>query len=196
MPRDTASYLTPEARARVRIDEMLDAAGWAVQDVRGVNLAAARGVAVREFVLEPPHGRVDYLLFADRKAVGVIEAKKEGETLTGVAWQSSRYLDGLPDWVEPRAARRAGVRIRVDRDRDARSRTHSTPMREAGRCSGSIVRRRVAAVLREADSAASPTLRHRLAQLPDPRHDRAVAGPGDRDREPRAIAGVRTGRGR
>jgi type I restriction enzyme R subunit len=101
MPRGTFSYLTPEARARVRIDEMLDLAGWAVQDVRSVNLAAARGVAVREFVLSAPHGRVDYLLFADRKAVGVIEAKKEGETLTGVTWQSSRYLDGLPDWVEP-----------------------------------------------------------------------------------------------
>jgi type I restriction enzyme R subunit len=51
-------------------------------------------------VLEPPHGRVDYLLFVDRIAVGVIEAKKEGETLTGVEWQSAKYLDGLPAWVE------------------------------------------------------------------------------------------------
>ena len=49
------------------------------------------GVAVREFVLKPPHGRADYLLFVDRKAVGVIEAKKEGETLTGVEWQSAKY---------------------------------------------------------------------------------------------------------
>ena len=39
---------------------MLEAAGWAVQDARSANLAAARGVAVREFILEPPHGRADY----------------------------------------------------------------------------------------------------------------------------------------
>lgn len=94
------SYLTPEARARVRIDEMLAAAGWDVQNARSANLAAARGVAIREFVLAPPHGRVDYLLFVDRRAVGVIEAKKEGESLTGVEWQSGKYADGLPDWVE------------------------------------------------------------------------------------------------
>jgi type I restriction enzyme R subunit len=40
-------------------------------------------------------------LFVDRKAAGVIEAKKEGETLTGVAWQSSKYLDGLPHGLQP-----------------------------------------------------------------------------------------------
>ncbi len=62
-----------------------------------MNLAAARGVAVREFVLKPPHGRADYLLFVDGEAVGVVEAKKEGETLTGVAWQTAKYVDGLPD---------------------------------------------------------------------------------------------------
>jgi type I restriction enzyme R subunit len=96
---DLLSYLTPEARARVRIDEMLAAAGWVVQGGKQANLAAARGVAVREFVLKPPHGRADYLLFVDRTPVGVIEAKKEGQTLTGVEWQSAKYRDGLPDWV-------------------------------------------------------------------------------------------------
>lgn len=78
MSTDALAYLTPEARARVRIDEMLTAAGWAVQDARAVNLGAARGVAVREFVLKPPHGRADYLLYVDGEAVGVVEAKKEG----------------------------------------------------------------------------------------------------------------------
>ena len=71
-----------------------------VQDANKVNLAAGRGVAVREFVLKPPHGRVDYLLFVDGKAVGVIEAKPEGATLTGVEWQTAKYVDGLPDWVQ------------------------------------------------------------------------------------------------
>ncbi len=98
---DLLSYLTPEARARVRIDEMLAAAGWVVQDGKQTNFAAARGVAIREFVLKSPHGRADYLLFVDRVPVGVIEAKKEGATLTGVEWQSAKYRDGLPDWVSP-----------------------------------------------------------------------------------------------
>ncbi len=95
----TIEYLTPEAKARVRIDKMLVAAGWLVQHAKEVNLAAARGVAVREFVLAPGHGQVDYLLFVDGQAVGVLEAKKEGETLTGVAWQTSKYVDGIPDDV-------------------------------------------------------------------------------------------------
>ena len=85
------SYLSAEDKARVEIDKMLEAAGWTVQDARDVNLAAARGVAVREFVLQPPHGRVDYLLFVDREAVGVIEAKPEGATLTGVECTAYNY---------------------------------------------------------------------------------------------------------
>src|SRR6266516_3807187 len=81
---------------------MLASAGWAVQSAAQVNLKASRGVAVREFVLKKPHGRVDYLLFVDGKAVGVVEAKKEGEPLIGVEWQSARYVHGLPDEM-PRA---------------------------------------------------------------------------------------------
>jgi type I restriction enzyme R subunit len=78
---------------------MLAEAGWAVQDASGVSLSASRGVAIREFILSKPHGRADYLLFVDGQAVGVLEAKKEGETLTGVAWQTAKYVDGLPDEV-------------------------------------------------------------------------------------------------
>lgn len=90
-------YLTPEARARVNIDRMLVAAGWAVQDSASVNLTAAKGVAVREFVMKPPHGRADYLLFLEGRASGAIEAKPEGATLTGVSWQTGKYAFGLPD---------------------------------------------------------------------------------------------------
>src|SRR5437667_3882871 len=99
MTEGALSYLTPEARARVRIDEMLVLAGWAVQGYGAVNLSAHPGVAVREFVLAPGHGRADYLLFVDGSAVGALEAKKEGETLTGVAWQTAKYVDGIPDDV-------------------------------------------------------------------------------------------------
>ena len=60
-----------------------------------------RGVAVREFVLEKGHGRVDYLLFVDGQPAGVIEAKPEGTTLVEVEHQSGKYVDGLPDWIKP-----------------------------------------------------------------------------------------------
>ena len=94
MTEGEIAYLTPEARARVEIDRQLAAAGWAVQDASRANLIASRGVAVREFVLKPPHGRVDYLLFVDGAAAGVVEAKKEGQTLSGVAWQTAKYVEG------------------------------------------------------------------------------------------------------
>jgi type I restriction enzyme R subunit len=123
-------YLTPEARARVEIDRKLVAGGWAVQDYSAVNLTAARGVAVREFVLKTPHGRADYLLFVDSRAVGVIEAKKAGQTLTGVEWQLKRYQDGLPDALPapmkplPFAYQSTGVETRFTNvlDPDAASR--------------------------------------------------------------------------
>ena len=60
------------------------------------NLHAAQGVAIREFPLTTGHGYADYLLYIDGKAAGVIEAKKQGATLTGVEIQSGRYAQGLP----------------------------------------------------------------------------------------------------
>jgi type I restriction enzyme R subunit len=89
----------PEAEARERIDASLAAAGWAVQDPDAVNLTAARGVAIREFPLVRGHGHADYLLYVDRKAAGVIEAKKEGTTLTGVEVQAAKYSEGVPPTV-------------------------------------------------------------------------------------------------
>ena len=59
-----------------------------------MNLGASQGVAVREFQMES--GPTDYLLFIDRKAIGVIEAKPEGTTLGGVSEQTERYLTGIP----------------------------------------------------------------------------------------------------
>ncbi len=89
----------PEALARATIDRQLTDAGWAVQDPGAVNLHAARGVAVREFPLRQGHGFADYLLYVDRKAVGVVEAKREGSTLTGVEGQATKYSTGLPQHV-------------------------------------------------------------------------------------------------
>ena len=44
--------LTPEQKARVKIDSMLDKAGWEVQDVSLANIHAKQRVAIREFPLE------------------------------------------------------------------------------------------------------------------------------------------------
>jgi type I restriction enzyme R subunit len=86
---------TPEARARQNIDALLTACGWAVQDRLAMNLYAGRGVAVREFPLQT--GYADYLLFVDRKAAGILEAKAEGIPLAGVAEQAGGYAVGLPE---------------------------------------------------------------------------------------------------
>ena len=89
--------MTPEEQARVNIDTLLEQAGWAVQNAAAVNLYAAGGVAVREFPLKSGHGTADYLLYVNQKAAGVVEAKPEGSTLTGVEVQSEKYSTGLPD---------------------------------------------------------------------------------------------------
>jgi len=91
----------PEQEARRRIDADLVVAGWIVQDRDEVNLSASRGVAVREFALAQGHGFADYLLFVDGKAVGVLEAKPEGHTLSGVEVQAEKYATGLPGGLNP-----------------------------------------------------------------------------------------------
>lgn len=82
--------MKPEERARQNIDQLLNKAGWQVQDYRELNLGASFGVAVREFPLKS--GEADYLLFVNRKPVGAIEAKPEGTTLSGVEDQTVKYV--------------------------------------------------------------------------------------------------------
>ena len=95
----------PEDKAREDIDRMLEKAGWDVQDVDNANIYSRQGVAIRNFPLKPGHGFADYILYIDGKATGVIEAKKAGDTLTGVEIQSDKYKNGLPDilpaWYRP-----------------------------------------------------------------------------------------------
>lgn len=94
---------TPEQKSRAIIDAQLRAAGWVVQDREDMSLGAGLGVAVREYPLAS--GPCDYLLFIDRKACGVIEAKPEGATLSAVAEQAERYQHALPAhlaaWGDP-----------------------------------------------------------------------------------------------
>ena len=85
---------TPEQQARVLIDQQLRDAGWIVQNPNAINLGEGIGIAVREFPLKT--GYADYMLYADGKAIGVVEAKPKGYPLTGVETQSSKYKSGLP----------------------------------------------------------------------------------------------------
>jgi type I restriction enzyme R subunit len=83
----------------VEIDRTLEAAGWIVQDLAAMNLYAGSGIAVREVPLAKGHGEADYLLYVEGQAVGVVEAKKVGTTLTGVEAQSEKYGVGLPKGI-------------------------------------------------------------------------------------------------
>jgi type I restriction enzyme R subunit len=89
--------LNPEEQARVLIDAQLVAAGWVVQDREAIDLVNHVGVAVREVIMEKWAGRADYVLYLNRKMVGVIEAKPQGTTLMAVQWQSHRYSKGLTE---------------------------------------------------------------------------------------------------
>ena len=95
--------LAPEEQARVLIDEQLTRAGWHVCDRNEIDLVNQFGNAVREVIMKADHGRADYLLYVDKKVVGVIEAKPVGTTLTGVQWQSAMYAVGLPEAYRPQA---------------------------------------------------------------------------------------------
>ena len=70
-----------------------------------MDIHAGRGVVVREYPLkwkegaEIKSGFADYLLYADGRAIGVIEAKPAGHTLEGVLIQSEKYTEGLDKWV-------------------------------------------------------------------------------------------------
>jgi type I restriction enzyme R subunit len=95
--------MTPEAKARQTIDERLAAAGWSVQDMKALNLGAGVGVAVREYPTDS--GPADYVLFVNRQAVGVIEAKKDdaGENITATESQTERYATANLKWRKDNA---------------------------------------------------------------------------------------------
>ncbi len=92
----------PEQKAREQIDDLLRKCGWEVQSRKNLDLTRP-AVACREFATGV--GPADYLLLADRRAIGVVEAKPEGFTLKGVERQSGDYAKALPEiydpWVKP-----------------------------------------------------------------------------------------------
>ncbi|WP_243217798.1 type I restriction-modification enzyme R subunit C-terminal domain-containing protein [Methylobacter sp. S3L5C] len=90
--------MPPEVKARQLIDQKLERAGWTIQDMKQINLGAGQGVAVREYPTDT--GPADYVLFVNREAVGVIEAKRDeaGENLTVTERQTERYANATLKW--------------------------------------------------------------------------------------------------
>ena len=119
----------PEQIARDGIDQMLVDAGWVVQSKNKVNIAANTGVAVREYQTDV--GPADYVLFVDRKPVGIIEAKREeeGHRLTVVEEQSTEYAKAKLKYLDndplPFVYESTGTVTRFTDYRDPKSRGRS-----------------------------------------------------------------------
>jgi type I restriction enzyme R subunit len=97
----------------------------------------------------------------------VIEAKPEGATLTGVEWQSAKYLDGLPDWVTsalegalPFAYQSTGVETRFTNTLDPEARSRQVFWFHRPETLAAWVRH-------VQENPLAPTLRHRLTRLPE-----------------------------
>lgn len=89
----------PEQKARDIIDKQLNACGWVIQDKTKIDLSASLGVAIKEYQTEV--GPADYVLFVNRKPIGIIEAKeeKEGQNITVVEEQSQEYAKSKLKYV-------------------------------------------------------------------------------------------------
>src|SRR5438270_1367798 len=90
----------PEQAARDRVDKLLAGSGWAVQDKNAIDFNAGPGIAVREY--QTDIGPADYVLFVEKKAIGVIEAKKEelGHKLTQAEDQTAGYGNAKLKWLK------------------------------------------------------------------------------------------------
>lgn len=91
--------MTPEEKARVKIDKMLETAGWRV--VSRDEFVPNEALAVKEGLMQG-NKEADYLLFLMGKAVGVLEAKRDDiELLTEEHIQQAEgYTRILPSWCQ------------------------------------------------------------------------------------------------
>ena len=123
-----AKNQNPEQVARDLIDEKLAEAGWHVQSKDAINFDAGLGIAVREYQTDV--GPADYVLFVDKKAVGVIEAKPSdwGHKITTVEEQSGGYAAAKLKWISnsqplPFVYESTGVVTRFTDGRDPKPRS-------------------------------------------------------------------------
>jgi len=89
--------MKPEEKARVKIDQMFEDAGWKVVD-RDFYSPTITAAAIREGLLEGNH-EADYFLFINGKAVGVLEAKREEVDVASdiVCEQTIKYTRYVPE---------------------------------------------------------------------------------------------------
>ncbi len=118
----------PEQIARDKIDKLLQASGWTVQNNKQIDFSVGQGQAVRE--CQTDVGPADYVLFVDKKAVGVIEAKREevGHKITDVETQTEGYANATLKWVNnqeplPFLYQSTGVITRFTDSRDPKPRS-------------------------------------------------------------------------
>ncbi|MGI8307621.1 DEAD/DEAH box helicase family protein [Saccharopolyspora hattusasensis] len=156
-----------EAQVRERLDETLRSAGWALQDRNEQDVTAKVGVAVRE--LHTSAGYADYLLYVDRKLVGVIEAKREGEDLSKAQAQAAKYAAGLTKDQQIRAWRRGVLPFQYVTDGNVvRFLNQLDPKPRSRRVFAVHQPDTIQAWMRRADEdAANPTLRSALQRLPE-----------------------------
>ena len=90
--------MTPEEKARIKIDQWLTEAGWKVIN-RDEFEANSSAVAVREGLLKG-NKEADYFLFINGKAVGILEAKREeiDANKEMVCAQVESYARGVPSY--------------------------------------------------------------------------------------------------
>lgn len=97
--------MTPEEKARVKIDQWLTEAGWKVIN-RDEYEPTITAVAIREGLLKG-NLEADYFLFINGKAVGVLEAKREEVDISSdmVSEQVMTYAKSVPNcyqaWLCP-----------------------------------------------------------------------------------------------
>ena len=88
--------MTPEEKARVKIDKQLNNAGWDI--VPRDEYVPGNTLAVKE-ALMGGNTESDYLLFVDNKAIAVVEAKREENPLDdSVAKQAEGYAVNPQSW--------------------------------------------------------------------------------------------------
>ena len=97
--------MTPEEKARVKIDQWFNEAGWQVVN-RDEYEPTMTAVAVREGLLKG-NKEADYFMFINGKAVGVLEAKREEVDVSSdmVSNQVATYARSVPGcyqaWMRP-----------------------------------------------------------------------------------------------
>lgn len=89
--------MLPEEKARVKIDKQLTAAGWDI--VARDEYIPFNASAVKEALMQD-NKESDYLLFVDDKAIAVVEAKAEDNSLGDVVAQQAEWYSQNPQsWV-------------------------------------------------------------------------------------------------